>query len=337
MTKGIDLGRFPTVPLCHRPTPLEFLGNLTEYLGGPKIWIKRDDCTGLATGGNKARKLEFLMGDANAQSATCVITQGAVQSNHVRQTAAAAARMGLGCKALLERRVPQATHEYETSGNVALDRLMNVALEYLPSGADMNAEMERTADVLRQNGEKPYIIPGGGSNAIGALGYVSCAMELTSQVNNAGIVVDYIIHATGSAGTQAGLVAGLNALGSNIGVLGISVRATEEVQRASVLKLARQTTSLIGISTEVPDAAVQVDARFIGPGYGIPTSEIVDAISLVARLEGILLDPVYSGKGMAGFIGLIKEGRFSKDDNIVFLHTGGSSGLFGYVGALNLS
>ena len=205
----MHLARFPRLRLFPAPTPLEPLPNLTKHLGGPQIWIKRDDCTVVATGGNKVRKLEFLAGEALALGADHLITQGAVQSNHVRQTAAVAARLGMKFTAILEHRIDTNDRDYLNSGNVLLDRLMGAALEYRPGGTDMQAALEAKTDELRAAGQTPYMIPGGGSNRVGALGYVSCAQELMQQADEMGLKIDRVVHATGSSGTQAGLVGGL--------------------------------------------------------------------------------------------------------------------------------
>ncbi len=324
------LSRFPRVRLCHGPTPLEPMERLGAVLGGPRLFIKRDDCTGLATGGNKTRKLDFLMGAALAEGADLVITQGAVQSNHVRQTAAAAARLGLACRILLERRVPDVGADYETTGNVFLDRLYGAEIAFRPAGLDMNAECEALAEELRGEGHKPYVIPGGGSNPTGALGYVSCALELVAQANDTGLTIDRIVHATGSAGTQAGLLAGLEGVSAGIEVLGISVRQPKARQEETVHRLANATAEHLGLASGVARHRVMADDGYVGPGYGQPTTAMVEAINLTARTEGILLDPVYSGKGMAGLIGLIRQGAFAADETIVFLHTGGAAALFAY-------
>lgn len=325
----IDLDRFARVALCHSPTPLEPMPRLSERLGGPKLWIKRDDCTGLATGGNKTRKLEFLIGEALARNADMVVTQGAVQSNHVRQTAAAAARFGLDCHALLERRVPDTPEAYERTGNVFLDRLFEATLEFRPPGLDMNAEARAVRDEFAAQGRRPYFIPGGGSNATGALGYVACAQELVAQAADRRMAIDWIVMATGSTGTQAGLVAGLAALGAGIPVMGISVRQPRERQIKAVHALVEETAAVLG-AAPVPAAKVLVDDGYVGDGYGIPAASTRDAIRLAARMEGLLLDPVYSAKGFAGLIGLIEAGFFKESDNVVFLHTGGSAALFAY-------
>ncbi|KAF7598025.1 MAG: D-cysteine desulfhydrase [Candidatus Dactylopiibacterium carminicum] len=326
----MDLTRFPRVRLTQSPTPIEFLPRITEYLGGPEIYIKRDDNTGLATGGNKTRKLEFLIGDALAKGATHVVTQGATQSNHVRQTIAAAARHGLKATALLEQRVGDAHDDYYANGNLLLDRILGASLETRAAGSDMNAELEAVGERLRAAGEKPYLIPGGGSNPIGALGYVVAAQEILWHANEHGLHFDQVIHATGSTGTQAGLVAGLQGLNSGIPVLGISVRAARAKQEENVLRLARQTWDLLGLPGELGAETVQANSDYVGPGYGIPTPGMIEAVELLARFEGILLDPVYSGKGFAGLIDLVRKGHYRKGQKLLFVHTGGAAGLFAY-------
>ncbi|MEI7215316.1 D-cysteine desulfhydrase [Pectobacterium versatile] len=327
----MHLARFPRLSLGHFPTPLEALPNLSAYLGGPTIYIKRDDATGLATGGNKTRKLEFLLADAQQQGADVIITQGATQSNHVRQTIAAAAKLGLKTKVLLEKRVEDYGEDYQRSGNVLLDNLLGgEIIDHLPAGTDMQQAMETLAESLRKEGLKPYVIPGGGSSPVGALGYVACAEELLFQSSQQRLRIDHIVHATGSTGTQAGLVTGLVATNSQIPLLGISVRAPKAKQEENVYALAQRTWQLLEIPGELPRSAVQVNSDYVGKGYGIPTEGTLEALRLLAQLEGILLDPVYSGKGMAGLIDLIRQGHFRADENIVFIHTGGSAGLFGY-------
>ncbi len=328
----LHLAAYPRVRLGHLPTPLEFMPNLTRHLDGPNIYIKRDDCTGLATGGNKTRKLEFLVAQAKAEGADTLITQGAVQSNHARQTVAAAARTGMKCKILLEQRVQNATEEYDTSGNVFLDRLMGGEIvQRLPAGTDMQQAMEQLATELRGSGAKPYVIPGGGSTPVGALGYVACAQELMNQSFETGLRIDHIVHATGSAGTQAGLLVGLRAGNVGVPVYGIGVRAPKDKQEENVWKLVQSTLDYMNLpSSAVQRSDVVANSDYVGEGYGVPTDAMVEAIRLTAELEAILLDPVYSGKGMAGFIALIREGHFKKGENVVFIHTGGAVGLYGY-------
>ena len=326
---GKDLKNFSRVDLCHQPTPLEEMPRLSAALDGPKFWIKRDDCTGLATGGNKTRKLEFLLADALQQGADMLVTQGAVQSNHVRQTAAAACKFGLDCHALLERRVPDRAADYETTGNVLFDHIFGTTIEFRPPGLDMNAEARAVTEKFAANGRKPYFIPGGGSNEIGALGYVSCAYEMLAQFDAQGLDVGWIMLASGSAGTHAGLLAGLHAAGSDIPVMGISVRQPRERQIAAVHKLAAATAAQL---TDIPLSLDKtlVDDGYVGAGYGLPTEGTIAAINLIARKEGLLLDPVYSAKGLAGMIGLTEQKFFDRQKDVVFLHTGGAAALFAY-------
>ena len=327
---AVQLARFPRVSLGHLPTPLEPLDRLSEALGGPRFWVKRDDCTGLSSGGNKTRKLEFLMADAQAQHADTIITQGATQSNHARQTAAASAKLGMACHILLEDRTGSNDGNYILNGNVLLDRLHGASVSKRPGGADMNAEMETLAETLRGQGKKPYIIPGGGSNPIGALGYVNCARELTEQAAGMGLQIDALVHATGSSGTQAGLVAGLAAIESDIHLLGIGVRAPQEKQEAMVYDLACRTVAHMGLATDIDRTAVRANCDYVGPGYGLPTQGMIAAVKMLAETEGLLFDPVYSGKGLDGLLDLTRKGHFDGMNNVVFLHTGGSAALFGY-------
>ena len=328
------LSRFPRVSLAHLPTPLEHLPRLSEYLGGPQIYVKRDDCTGLATGGNKTRKLEFSMAAALDAGADTVITVGAVQSNHVRQTAAAACKLGLGCEVLLEHRVDDPSDDYLNSGNVLLNRIFGANLREYPAGTDFDAEMQAVADEVQANGGRGYVIPGGASNHIGALGYVNCALELINQATERGLVIDHLVTATGSAGTQGGLIVGLQAMNAGIPLLGIGVNAARDEQEQKVFDLACETADYIGVPGVVAREDVVANCDYVGDGYGIPTDAMNEAVMLLARLEGLLFDPVYSGKALAGLIDLVRSGHFSAADNIVFLHTGGSAALFAYAGDL---
>lgn len=328
------LSRFPRVPLAHLPTPLEHLPRLSEHLGGPQIFVKRDDCTGLATGGNKTRKLEFSMAAALAEGADTVVTVGAVQSNHVRQTAAAACKLGLRCEVLLEHRINEPSDDYLNSGNVLLDRIFGANLREYPAGTDFDAEMQAVADEVKAGGGSAYIIPGGASNQIGALGYVNCALELVSQATERGLVIDHLVTATGSAGTQGGLIVGLKAMNAGIPLLGIGVNAGSEAQEQKVFDLACETADYIGVPGCVARDDVIANCDYVGDGYGIPTAAMNEAVMLLARLEGLLFDPVYSGKALAGLIDLVGKGHFEGAENIVFLHTGGSAALFAYKGEL---
>lgn len=326
----MHLAKFPRLRFAHLPTPLEPMVNLSRLLDGPNIWVKRDDCTGLAGGGNKTRKLEFLMADAEQQGADTIITQGAVQSNHARQTAAIAAKLGYECYLLLENRTGSDDPDFLANGNVLLDDIYNARLSDFPAGTNMNQEMLSLAEELRAAGKKPYIIPGGGSNRIGALGYVNAAYELVGQCNDQGLKVDHIVHATGSTGTQAGLVTGLTAIHSGIDLMGISVRAPKEAQEENVYRLACETAELIGSSAALNRSDVVANSDYVGEGYGVPTDGMIEAVEMTARHESILLDPVYSGKGMAGLIDLVRQGFYRPGENIVFIHTGGAQALSGY-------
>jgi L-cysteate sulfo-lyase len=328
----MHLSRFNPIRFAHLPTPLEPLAGLTEALmgsGGPVLYVKRDDCTGLAGGGNKTRKLEYLLGDALANGADTLVTQGAVQSNHVRQTAAVAAKFGMACEIILEERTGSKAVDYNRSGNVLLDELLGARVRRVSAGADMSVALAEVAAEVAEAGGRPYVIPGGGSNIIGALGYVECAMELVTQANADGIEIDRIVTATGSAGTHAGLVAGLAVMGADIPVLGIGVRAPRDVQEANVFKLAQDTADLLGHRERVTRDMVVADCDYVGAGYGLIDEGVVEALKTVARSDGLLLDPVYTGKAMKGLIALSKQGRFD-GETVVFLHTGGAQGLFGY-------
>ena len=309
---------------------------LSEHLGGPRLWVKRDDCTGLALGGNKTRKLEFSMAEALAQGADTVITVGAVQSNHVRQTAAAACKLGFRCEVLLEHRVTDPSDAYANSGNVLLDRIFGANLREYPGGTDFDAAMAEVAAEIEASGGKPYLIPGGASNRVGALGYVNCALELLEQADEQGIVVDHLVTATGSAGTQAGLIVGLKAARPDVPLLGIGVNVPKEVQEDRVYNLACETADYIGKPGIVAREDVVANCDYVGAGYGIPTAGMNEAVLLLARLEGLLFDPVYSGKALAGMIDLVRKGEFARGENIVFLHTGGAAALFAYADQLEV-
>jgi L-cysteate sulfo-lyase len=333
----MHLSRFPRLLFAHLPTPLEPMERISTALGGPNIWIKRDDCTGLSSGGNKTRKLEFLMADAVERKADTIITQGATQSNHARQTTAIAAKLGMECHVLLEDRTGYEDQAYVYNGNVLLDQLHGATISGHPADTDMNAAMEELAQKLLDDGKSPYIIPGGGSNEIGALGYVNAAIELTTQANDRSLRIDHLVHATGSSGTQAGLVLGMEGMNTGIPVYGIGVRAPRQKQEEMVYSLAQRTAEYMGLSQKVvAREKVVANSDYVGDGYGLPTRAMVEAVKMVAQYEGILLDPVYSGKGFSGLIDLIRKGHFKKGENIVFLHTGGSISLFGYPNVFDL-
>lgn len=330
----MQLSDFPRVALAHLPTPLEHMPRLSEHLGGPQIYVKRDDCTGLATGGNKTRKLEYSMGGALQKGADTIITVGAVQSNHVRQTAAAACKLGLKCEVLLEHRVQHPSELYRNSGNVFLDRIFGAHLREYDNGTDFDAAIADVENEVRSAGGIPYIIPVGASNPVGALGYVGCGVELLQQFSEQALQVDHIVTASGSAGTHAGLAVGLRGGGSDLPILGIGVSAPQDAQEERVYALACETAELVGAPGVVARDDIVADCNYIGAGYGEPTESMNEAVLMLARLEGLLFDPVYSGKALAGMLDLIRRGEFERGSNMVFLHTGGSAALFAYVDQL---
>ena len=326
----MNLAQYPRRRYTEGQTPMEFLANLSEALGGPDIYMKRDDLLGLAGGGNKTRKLEFLMADALSMGADTVITCGAVQSNHCRLTLAAAVKEGMKCHLVLEERVPHSYRE-GANGNNYLFHLLGVeGIRVVPGGSDMMEEMEKTADELRKQGRKPYIIPGGGSNTIGALGYVACAQEILNQSFEKGINFQHIVCASGSAGTHAGLLTGLTGENAHIPLTGISVNRKREPQTQLVYKLASELSEKLALENPIKLEQVEVYDEYVGPGYSLPTDQMVEAVQLTARTEAILLDPVYSGKAMAGLIDLIRKGIYKKGENVLFVHTGGSPALYAY-------
>ena len=326
----MNLAQFERRHYTGYKTPIEYLGNLSKVMGGPNIYMKRDDLLGLTSGGNKTRKLEFLMAEALEQEADTILTCGAVQSNHCRLTLAAAVKEGLKCQLILEERVP-GSYAPEASGNNFLFRLLGVEdVRVVPGGSDMMAELEKLAEELRAQGRKPYIIPGGGSNPTGALGYVSCAQEIQEQAFEMGIKFDHIVSASGSAGTHAGLISGIIGNNMNIPMTGISVNRPKEVQTDAVFSLAERTLEKLGSANKIKREDVVVFDDYVGPGYSRPTQSMVDAVQLLARTEAILMDPVYTGKTMAGMLDLIRKGYFKDCENILFVHTGGSPALYAY-------
>ena len=326
----MNLAKFPRKRYTEGQTPIEKLENFSKALGGPTIYIKRDDLLGLTSGGNKTRKLEFLMADAIAKGADTILTCGAVQSNHCRLTLAAAVKEGLKCQMILEERVA-GSYKPEGSGNNFLFNLLGVEETFVvPGGTNMMEELEKLAAKLEAEGRKTYIVPGGGSNPIGSTGYVACAEEIMSQLFEKGINIDHMVIPSGSAGTHAGIIAGMVGVNGNIPVTGVSVNRNKELQTNAVWNLAKATAERVGIATEITKDMVQVTDEYVGPGYSLPSDAMVEAVQLLARTEGILLGPVYTGKVMAGLIGMVREGKFKKEDNVLFLHTGGSPALYAY-------
>jgi D-cysteine desulfhydrase len=333
----MDLSRFPRRRYTPFATPLEFLPNFTRALAatcpggkGPDIWIKRDDMLGLFPGGNKTRKLEFLAADALAQGADTLVTCGAPQSNHCRITLAAAVREGLKCRFVIEERVPDSFHE-DASGNHFMFRLMGVeAITVVPGGSNMAEAMAKVAAEVEALGRKPYIIPGGGSNALGGLGYVACAQELQQQFFEEGVRIDRVVVGSGSSGTHGGLLAGFLGNHIDIPIVGIGVSRDPQDQEPLVLREAQAVADLLGMQMVIPREAVKSVGGYWQPKYSIPNPMMVEAVQLLARTEGIPLDPVYTGKIMAGLIGLAREGFFKPGEKLLFLHTGGLPSVHAY-------
>ena len=297
---------------------------------GPEVWVKRDDMLGLFPGGNKTRKLEFLVADALAQGADTLITCGAPQSNHCRITLAAAVKEGLHCRFVIEERVPGSFHE-DASGNHFMFRLMGVeALTVVPAGTAMGPAMQAVADELTGLGRKGYIIPGGGSNALGGLGYVACAQELQQQMFDTGTAFDRIVVGSGSSGTHGGLLAGFLGNRIRIPITGIGVSRDPADQEPLVHREAQAVCDLLGLEMTVPREAVVSVGGYWQPKYSVPNLRMVEAVQMAARTEGLLLDPVYTGKIMAGLIGLAREGRLAAGERVLFLHTGGLPSLHEY-------
>ncbi|MBV4366384.1 D-cysteine desulfhydrase [Erwinia sp. BNK-24-b] len=319
------LHSFPRLELLGAPTPLEHLPRLSDYVGRD-IFIKRDDVTPVALGGNKLRKLEFLAADALRQGADVLLTAGAIQSNHVRQTAAVAAKLGLKCVALLENPGITGIENYLSNGNRLLLDLLDAEVVMVDALHDPAAQMAEHATRLEAQGFRPYIVPVGGSNALGALGYVECAQEIAHQSEG---VVDFaaVVVASGSAGTHAGLAVGLEQLLPETELVGVTVSRKIAEQQPKVVSIQQELAASLELKAQAP---VTLWDDYFAPGYGMPSEEGIEAIKLLARLEGIFLDPVYTGKAMAGLLDGITQKRFRREGPILFIHTGGSPALFAY-------
>ncbi len=328
----MDFTKFARRGYLQGATPLEPMKNLSKALGDDvNLYIKRDDLLPGAAGGNKTRKLDFCIADAIEKGADTIITCGAVQSNHCRLTASWAAKEGLECHLVLEERV-KGSYKEDGSGNNFLFEILDVKTRrVVEGGSDMMAEMKKTAEELNAVGKRPYIIPGGASNSIGALGYAACAEELMNQINATGLKVDHIVVPSGSAGTHAGMVVGTSGTNAGIPISGINVSRPKDVQEEIVFNLAVETAELLGVKGDVERDNVLCYSEYVGPGYSLPTDSMIEAVKLFAKEEAVLLDPVYSGKAAAGLIDLVRKGTFPKGANVVFLHTGGSPALYAYL------
>jgi L-cysteate sulfo-lyase len=329
------LARFPRLGIARLPTPLEPMNRLTEYIGGPQIWIKRDDYTGLGLGGNKLRKLDVVLHRALDQGADTVVSGGVVQSNSQRLVAAAAAKLGLECHlAVYHGRLAPPTQEYDISGNALLNRLFGANLHEVSWTGDRNAAIRELAAELGRQGRKPYVIPYGVSNGLGAVGYVSTIMEIADQANQAGFVPTAVVHCSGSGGTQAGLIVGGSVCLPDTRIIGIDIDAEPERVHQDVMKFGETAAALLDLPFDKD--RIEVIAGHAGPAYGVPHAATWEAISLAGRLEALVLDPVYTGKALAGLISIVKERRWTNQDHIVFVHTGGTPGIFAYASHYNL-
>lgn len=328
----MNLTQFPRRNYVQDATPIEALPAFSAALGGKvNVFIKRDDLLPGCSGGNKTRKLDFCIADGMERGADTIITCGAVQSNHARLTLSWAVKEGLDCHLILEERVP-GSYKQDGSGNNFLFNLLGVkSTKVVPGGSDMLGEMEKLAENLKKDGKKPYIIPGGASNAIGATGYVACAQEIQQQLFDSGLVIDHMVVPSGSAGTHAGIAVGMYGTNAGIPVSGINVSRKKELQEGIVHKLAVETAKRVGVREDIPAEQITCFDEYVGPGYSIPTDSMIEAVKLLARTESILLDPVYSGKAMAGMIDLVRKGHFAEGSNVLFLHTGGSPALYAYI------
>lgn len=320
-----NLTRFPRLEFIGAPTPLEYLPRFSDYVGRD-IFIKRDDVTPMAMGGNKLRKLEFLAADALREGADTLITAGAIQSNHVRQTAAVAAKLGLHCVALLENPIGTRAENYLTNGNRLLLDLFNVQVEMVDALTDPTAQLDELATRLEAQGFRPYVIPVGGSNALGALGYVESALEIAQQCEGT-VSLSSVVVASGSAGTHAGLAVGLEQLMPEVELIGVTVSRSVADQKPKVVTLQQAVAEQLALKAK---ADILLWDDYFAPGYGTPNEEGMEAVKLLARLEGILLEPVYTGKAMAGLIDGITQKRFKDEGPILFVHTGGAPALFAY-------
>jgi L-cysteate sulfo-lyase len=329
------LSAFPRLGLATLPTPLEPMKRLTAYLGGPRLWVKREDATGLGFGGNKLRKLDYVLHEAVASNADVLVSGGVVQSNSQRQVAAAAAKLGMECHlAVYHGRLAPPTPEYETSGNVLLNRLFGAHLHDVPWTGNRNAAIEELGSRLREQGRRPYFVPYGVSNPLGAIAYASTIVEIAEQAGALGIWPAAIVHCTGSAGTQAGLVLGASLAMPETRIVGIDIDAEPERVRSDVITYARAAAEMIG--TRFDENEVEVVAGHAGPAYGMPHAATIEAIKLAGALEALPLDPVYSGKGLAGLIALVRERRWQPDTDVIFIHTGGTPALFAYQAVLGI-
>ncbi len=316
--------QIPRIPLAITPTPIEAVPRFSKALGGSEIYIKRDDNTGLALGGNKARKLEYLLAEAVEQGADVVLTEGGLQSNHARMTAAAACKVGMKSVLVLKGKEIK---EYQ--GNLLLDRILDADIVLVdPDGPLTRREaLLKKAEELREVGMNPYVIPTGGSTGLGSMGYIRCAKEIIEQSKNLGVEFDWIVHPIGSGGTQAGLIAGKKLFGGSFEIYGIA--ADDEDFEPEILKISEEINQILDTNISITSEDIYLNYNYFGPQYGVPSDAAIEAVKLLARTEGIIVGPVYTGKALAGMIDLIHKGEFKEGEKILFVHTGGAPALFG--------
>jgi len=331
ITNKSILEKFPRVELANLPTPIQELKRFSAALGGPRIFVKRDDLTGLAGGGNKTRKLEFLLGDALSKKADCLITAGAVQSNHCRQTAAAAAKLGLECHLVFGA----ATTSAPSKGNYYLDQLLGAKFHWTQKHL-RNQKMESVADELRAQGKSPYVIPVGGSNYIGAMGYVNAMFEIKDQLDAMNLKIDHLFFGTSSGGTQTGLVLGTRLCGFDGTITGISIDhvpddKSEFKYKTFLVDTIAVAAGALGVQEKITASDLIIDYDYLGAGYGVVGDSERDAVHLLATTEGLLVGPVYTGRALGALIDYIRKGRIGKDQNVLFMHTGDDIALHAYV------
>ena len=322
---SFNIDKIPKIDLCLLPTPIIALNRLSNYLGGPQIYMKRDDLTGVAFGGNKNRKLEYLLADALQQGADTIITEGAVNSNHCLQTAACASKLGLDCELVLSGPEPS-----EITGNFLLFKILEVPIYFASSSSERKKSMREREKKLISQGQKPFIIPTGGSNALGALGYINCIIEVQKQVQQSNTQFDYFVHAAGSGGTQAGLLIGKELFYPETNIISINVGIDTLYLETETSKILKEFQLKFNIKQDLTRIPAKLLTGYEGPGYSLPSKEMMETVKLVAQMEGVFLDPVYNGKAMVGLIDMIKSGNFSEDEKILFLHSGGGPSIFNY-------
>ncbi len=320
-----DLHSMSKIDLCLLPTPIISLNRLSNHLDGPCIYMKRDDLTGVAFGGNKNRKLEYLLADAVQKGADIIITEGAINSNHCLQTAACAAKLGIDCELVLSGEEPS-----NITGNLLLFKILEVSIHLVDDSQKRKDLMREREEELKSSGRKPYIIPTGGSNALGALGYINCIAEIKGQAEELDVNFDYFVHAAGSSGTQAGMLIGKEFYYPSTNIISITGGVNADYLKIETREILKEFGFMFNVMNALNRIPIEVVTGYEGPGYGIASKEMVDTVRLVAQLEGIFLDPVYNGKAMVGLFDMIKSQKFSNEEVVLFLHSGGGPSIFNF-------